>query len=608
MRNFSWPIHLAPRLARGESIIAGAVLGVAAIVVGVVAFSGWWSENVRAENDRTDRRTQVRLLSELLTQSTERLLSAGDLSGARRLLGECSRSYNLSECSLVLPDGKVLADANPGRINQPKWPTPWPSAPIDEQLKPSADEASPTAVSLLRVPGRGSAILRMTAKPSTPATFWTAQGGIALSGACALALIALIHRRLRTKLLTLTLIRDALRAMSAGERDTDLLSLNDAMGGEAAEWNKLLRENRELHAQATADRARAAVGSRRGGRSELDGVVESLSTGVVVLDASMRISAANGAAAALLGVDRPSLAGVGLTTLIDHPDLAAVVATIVAGAGQRQTLEVDRTKHGGGVLRVNVRPMRREDAGMVLLTIEDVTQQRLADAARNSFVAQATHELRAPLTNMRLCLETAMDADAEPAELAGHLNVLNVETRRLERLVGEMLSVAEIEAGSLRLRTDDVRLDKMFEELRADYMNQAAEKKVTFSVELPPKLPVLTGDRDKLAAALHNLVGNAMKYTPPGGRVTVAAREEGKQLVVDVTDTGIGIAEADRSQIFQKFFRANDPRVAKITGTGLGLALAKEMARLHGGDLTFTSEFNRGSTFTITIPVTARAA
>jgi signal transduction histidine kinase len=269
---------------------------------------------------------------------------------------------------------------------------------------------------------------------------------------------------------------------------------------------------------------------------------------------------------------------------------------------------VDRTAQQGGVLRVNVRPMRREDAAAALVTIEDVTQQRMADASRNSFVAQATHELRAPLTNMRLCLEAAMDDGADAAALAGHLNVINVETRRLERLVGEMLSVAEIEAGSLRIHTDDVRLDKLFEELRTDYAKQASEIGVAFDLDLPPKLPVLYGDRDKVAAALHNLVGNAMKYTPSGGRVTVSAREESGNMVFDVSDTGIGIAGKDHPRIFEKFFRAPDPRVAKITGTGLGLALSKEMAKLHGGDLTFTSELDRGSTFTMTIPLKAKAA
>jgi signal transduction histidine kinase len=280
-------------------------------------------------------------------------------------------------------------------------------------------------------------------------------------------------------------------------------------------------------------------------------------------------------------------------------------ASIKGGAVQRRAIEIERTnEEGGGVLRIQVRPLRKEDSPGAVITIEDVTQQRVADAARNSFVAQATHELRTPLTNMRLYLETALeDGEKDPAVRARCLNVVNLEARRLERMVGEMLSVAEIEAGSLKIRRDDVRLDKLFEEIEADFRAQAEEKKIVMEMQLPPKFPVVMGDRDKLALAVHNVVGNALKYTPQGGRVTIAAREEGKFFVVDVSDTGIGIAPSEQALVFDKFYRSKDARVSKITGTGLGLALAREVTRLHGGDVTVASEVDKGSTFTVTVPL-----
>jgi two-component system sensor histidine kinase VicK len=119
---------------------------------------------------------------------------------------------------------------------------------------------------------------------------------------------------------------------------------------------------------------------------------------------------------------------------------------------------------------------------------------------------------------------------------------------------------------------------------------------------------VIRGDRDKIMLALHNLVGNALKYTTDGGRITINVEVTAKQLLVAVADTGIGISPEDSERIFERFYRAKDPRVLKITGTGLGLTLAREVVRMHGGDITVESQIDQGSTFTMTLPVKLEAA
>jgi len=220
-----------------------------------------------------------------------------------------------------------------------------------------------------------------------------------------------------------------------------------------------------------------------------------------------------------------------------------------------------------------------------------------------------THELRTPLTNIRLYAETAIEQrDSDPAMFSTCLNVINQESRRLERIVGEMLSVAEMEAGSTTIRKDDVHVDVLFNELRNDYKAQADEKKIQIEFVLPPKLPVIQADRDKLAIALHNLLGNALKYTSEGGKVTISADCRDGKITFDVADSGIGIAPDELDSIFDKFTRSKDPRVTRIVGTGLGLTLAREVMRLHGGDITVQSELNRGSTFTASLPVNLEAA
>jgi signal transduction histidine kinase len=174
--------------------------------------------------------------------------------------------------------------------------------------------------------------------------------------------------------------------------------------------------------------------------------------------------------------------------------------------------------------------------------------------------------------------------------------------------VGDILSITEIEAGTLTVRKDDVRLEEIFPELQADYAAQATDRSVQLAFRLPPKLPVIKGDREKIRVALHNLIGNALKYTPGGGQVSVAVTANDGHLRVEVSDTGIGMSDEDRAHVFEKFYRAKDARVAKITGSGLGLAIAREVVRMHGGDITVESELNRGSTFTLVLPIPAEAA
>jgi len=285
-------------------------------------------------------------------------------------------------------------------------------------------------------------------------------------------------------------------------------------------------------------------------------------------------------------------------------ELGPTIETALRGERTSMTVEISSPDASSrGVIRATVRALRREDQAAVLIVLEDVTQQRLAEDARNSFVAQATHELRAPLTNIRLSAEEAIDVGVDdPALLAQSLNIVNAEARRLERVVQDMLSVSEIEAATMSLQVDDVPISRLLTELERDYAAQAEEAGVAMRFTVPAKLEAIRADRDKLALLLHNVVGNAIKYTPSGGSVEVQVTQTEHDFTVAVTDTGPGIAPEDHEQIFQKFYRTDTARGSAVKGSGLGLALAREVARLHGGDITVESEPGRGSTFTVRVP------
>ncbi|MBM4018479.1 MAG: hypothetical protein FJ288_09170 [Planctomycetes bacterium] len=584
------------------------------IVVGVFLVSMWgaalWA--VRAQRDSLGeaQAAQLRVTGAVLAQSAEVMLAAGEVSSLRRILSETAQEAGLSRCRIVLPGGQVIADSSPANITMAELPAKWPSgAPASAPQGPR----SPLVFHLV-VPQRGSATLEMAGPAeSSAAAYWLTQAGIGAICVVALLVLMVLYRRVRTGLRGICAVREALLARDGGQTSLAALEVNPEWGPEARAWNDMLNCEDARQKHAAMEKTRETLHARAGACDRLAVACDALSQGLILVEKNLHATYANSAAALLLQAKREDIiqAAAISSFLKDERLVTAVRAAASNGHTQRRTIvEVQRNgSAGAGVLRFIVRPVRRDDSGVAMIVIEDVTQQRAAEAARHAFVAQATHELRTPLTNIRLYTEMALDeGQKDAAVLKNCLNVINQETFRLDRTVGDVLSIAEIEAGTMSVRRDDVRLEEVFPELQADYAAQAAEKQIQLQFHLPPKLPVIKGDREKVRLALHNLLGNALKYTPSGGQVNLTVKVEPGRLVVDVADTGIGMNDEDREHIFEKFYRAKDPRVGKITGSGLGLAIAREVVRLHGGDITVESELNRGSTFTLVLPIAEEAA
>jgi signal transduction histidine kinase len=597
-------------LVRGESVIASTGLALAAILLLSLAAAGGWTVYIQRNDARADTHARLDFCGKLFTQALEPLLASRQDSQAVQLLVSAARENRLSRCRIVLGDGTSFVDAQE-KLSVRRAAGEWPPG-----TPPPAREQSTPAVVLAEFPlsieGRGEARLDLAAGVVYPPWVgWEAQAGIgAITAAGFVALLA-VYRRLRSRVGAIGAVREALLALRAGETASNALAVDSRLGPEAEAWNRLLAERERLHTDVAGGRARETLGIRRDLKNDLAAACDALWQGLLIIDDELRVKYANGAAAVFLRAKRDDLVGSVLIQYTQDAQLLESIKAVSTGAVKRRaTIEVKQPEDkGGGVLRFNVRPVRRDDSGGAVVMIEDITQQRVADEARNAFVAQATHELRTPLTNIRLYVEQAIEApEGDVKTRAKCLNVINQESRRLERIVGDMLSVSEIEAGTLKLRTDDVRLDSVFEDLRADFEATAKDKGVALAIDLPPKLPVIWGDRDKIVLAIHNLVGNAIKYTPKGGSVTVRVLEQQGGIVVDIVDTGIGISPEEQELIFDRFYRAKDQRIANITGSGLGLALAREVVRLHGGDISVRSQIDHGSTFSISLPARAQAA
>jgi len=596
-------------LDRGEGLIASVGLSVAATLLLTVGATTWWTmRTLDGEAHRRSEQDAVRL-ADRSAGVIDPLLAAGEMSTLRRYVVELGRSPEISGVRIVLPDGRVIADAEPDRIDLIDVPQTWAGTVPADADEVSGDGRGAVLRRAVSVPGRGEAAceIEVAIGGATPG-LWMIQLGGVVSAAVGLGLLLVVYRRLRTRLGAIGAVREALLAMTEGETDIEALRIDAGFGAEALAWNALLSERAELERRDLHERAEAASGARQLSGAGALGVCDLLTQGVVLVGESLDVTYANGAAGVLLGSSGVSMVGA-LSGRLAEPQVAELIRDAVrTRSRQRSSVELD--VGAGSVLRVSARGVRGRDDAAALVVIEDITQQRLAEQARSEFVAQATHELRTPLTNIRLYVEQAVDeGDDDPKVRARALNVINQEAHRLERIVGDMLSVSELEAGSMTLRTGDVRLDQFFEELRHDYEAQALEKGVALVFELPPKLPVVQADRDKLGLAVHNLIGNGLKYTQAGGSVTVRVRTRPDDaLTVDVIDTGLGIGPEDQDKVFERFFRAGDERIKNIAGSGIGLTLAREVMRLHGGDITVTSEVDKGSTFSLTLPGSGRVS
>lgn len=423
---------------------------------------------------------------------------------------------------------------------------------------------------------------------------WVEMGAIA--GVAGIGLV-LLARWTRGRILAMAALREAVFASENDRATPAELQLADRFGKEAAAWNALV-ERLGGSAQPQITPGRNGSASAAGEGQMAASVCSALWQGVLVVGPGLEIRYANSAAAMLLGIDSDAAIG---RTLDDILDITPLLDESAGRGLRRGTIEIDRTAGEASThLRISVRDAQGGEGHVVV--IEDITQLHAAEAARANFIAHATHELRTPLTNMRLYAETALGEDCDEAMLGTCLNVINQEVRRLERVVSDMLSVSEMEAGALSIQEGEARLDQLFEELHQEFEQQAREKGVSLKFTLPPKLPVIRGDRDKLLQAYHNVLGNAIKYTPQGGEVTLDANWDEAGLSISVRDTGAGIAEADRQKIFERFYRTDDVRASGAQGTGLGLTLAKEIMLGHEGGIDVDSQPGKGSVFTMFIP------
>lgn len=244
--------------------------------------------------------------------------------------------------------------------------------------------------------------------------------------------------------------------------------------------------------------------------------------------------------------------------------------------------------------------------GEVALVVTDQTDARRVEAVRRDFVVNASHELKTPVASIQILADTLEMALARaPEDAAGMVQRLRAEAVRMGQLVRDLLDLARLEEEGAE-RRERVDLAALVREQVEQVRRDAVERQVEVALDVPPGLS-LVGVPEDLRLMVANLLENAVRYNRPGGRVLVRARGDGRQVVIEVVDTGLGLADADRARVFERFYRVDRARSREAGGTGLGLALVRHAAERHGGDVSVDSVLGEGSTFRVSLPVAAGA-
>jgi len=368
-------------------------------------------------------------------------------------------------------------------------------------------------------------------------------------------------------------------------------------------------------------------------RSEADhrAIYERSPIGIARISAEGELVEANPALLSMLEHDFETMHENTWPELLHAYDQAASrhrAAPLLAGITDGSTVQIRAATGSGNWLWLQLTATSIPDANgrpeHVLLMIEDVTavrdtsdklaealeSQRAANAnlekldkTKTEFLSIVSHEFRTALTGIQGFSELIRDGGLEPDEVRAYGGYIFNDADRVNRLIGDMLDLDRMESGRMTMRSGDVDINEVLSEA----MTRAAGSATTveFKADLDPRLPIVSGDRDRLIQVVSNLVNNAVKYSPDGGTVTLSTRTEGNYALVSVTDTGLGIPPDEIGHVFERFRRVRTGAAQSIPGTGLGLTIVKQIVEMHGGRIWVESAVGHGSAFHFTIPLAA---
>ncbi|WP_432402662.1 two-component system histidine kinase PnpS [Wukongibacter sp. M2B1] len=342
--------------------------------------------------------------------------------------------------------------------------------------------------------------------------------------------------------------------------------------------------------------------------TKLKSIISSMKEGLIAVDNNKKIILINSPSKKFFNIDSDDIFGAKILTRINNHRIKNVLgemldksiadkAEVVVEEPERKTLKIYTES-----IKLNEDPNRIIGT---LILILDVTEMRKLEKMRTDFVANVSHELKTPLTSIMGFIETLKSGAINNEKVRDRfLNIIEIETERLTRLIDDLLTLSDIESNGLDFgKKEKISINNVICEISHMAEELSKQKNVKFSYEVEDELPYLYGSRDWLKQLVLNLLENAIKYTPDGGEVKFFGYKRNDNIFIKVKDTGIGIPKKDIPRLFERFYRVDKARSRKIGGTGLGLAIVKHIVRVFDGEIKVKSEEGKGTEFTVRIPL-----
>lgn len=336
-------------------------------------------------------------------------------------------------------------------------------------------------------------------------------------------------------------------------------------------------------------------------RNKLSAVFLHMTDGIVAFSKDGSLIHFNPAAERLLGISFEP----------DPPGYDEIFGDIISfdlalGLKGSDVLETERQTETS-YLEIFLVPYEGEgrQGGGVLAVIHDITEQRRSDEQRREFVANVSHELRTPITSIRSYAETIEQSleDMPKETVLSFLGVIINETDRIGMIVKDLLQLSQFDSGRSDMRFEPFNLTDSLRRIHQALILEAAKHKMEMTLDTSEDLPMIEGDKSRIEQVILNIVSNAVRYTPEGGRIVISAKKAEDKVDIKVEDNGIGVPEEDLPHIFERFYRVDKARSRSMGGTGLGLAISREIVVRHGGTITIQSQLGRGTAVTVTLPV-----
>ena len=383
-------------------------------------------------------------------------------------------------------------------------------------------------------------------------------------------------------------VAEGARRLAQGDLDHRVRALSlDETQDLAAAFNSMAASLREMVDDLSAE------------RNKLSAVLDVMREGVIVVEATGEVALINEAAVELLDTSMARAAGSRLVEVVRDHELQQLIARALE-SGEPVQGEVELL-HRRCFLSATAVPLSQGAQGGVLLTLHDLTSIRQAETTRKEFVSNVSHEMRSPLASVKAMVETLEGGAIDDRAVAqDFLRRVHRDVNRMTTMVNDLLQLSQLESGQAGLRPTAIDATGVLEEAASQFRLQATAMDVSLESDFPPALPIVRAEEEKLLQVLVNLLENSLRFTPPGGTITLWARDGGSHVEIGVSDTGAGIPREHLPHVFERFYKVD--RARGDTGAGLGLAIVKHIVHAYGGEVGVSSEEGAGSTFTFTVP------